>query len=216
MKLLKAHRYKILLIATLICSGLVWFADWQIRRSSNGFLYDNYEIMPSFKTGLLLGTSSHLSNGQINAYWMNRINAADSLLRCGKIRHLVISGDNSVANYDEPTEMRQALIERGIDSSRISRDYAGFRTLDSVVRIKAVFQQDSILIISQKFHNERAIYIAKNNGIAAWGFNAEDVSAGYGFKTQCREYLARTKALLDIFFRVEPKFYGEKIDLPAT
>ena len=216
MKFLKTNLFKIFLIALLFCMGFVWFADWKIRSSSEGFLCTNYENLPSFKTGLLLGTSSHLANGQINTYWLNRINAADSLLKSGKIRHLVISGDNSVSTYDEPTEMRKALIERGIDSSRISRDYAGFRTLDSVVRIKAIFQQDSVLVISQKFHNERAIYIAQHNGIMAWGFNAQDVSARYGFKTKCREYLARAKAILDVLFHVEPKFYGEKIDLQAN
>ncbi len=214
MKYLKSHRYKILLFVILLCLSLVWFADWKIRRSSQAFLYDDAQHMPAFETGLLLGTSRNLSNGQINEYWLKRIEAADFLLKSGKIGHLVISGDNSVSTYDEPTEMRNALIERGIDSNRISMDYAGFRTLDSMVRIKAIFQQDSVLVISQKFHNERAIYIAQNYGIAAWGFNAEDVNASYGFKTRCREYLARTKALFDILFQVEPKFYGDKIDLP--
>lgn len=170
--------------------------------------------MPSFKTGLLLGTGKYLSNGEINPYWQKRIDAAETLLKSRRIKHIVISGDNSTAGYNEPSEMRRALLDLGIDSTLITRDYAGFRTLDSVIRIKEVFQQDSVLIISQQFHNERAIYLARQHNIAAWGFNATDIFTKLSFKTRCREYLARTKALFDVLFHTEPKFYGDKIDLP--
>lgn len=210
----KSLKFKILLIASLLITVVIWYCNFQITRASKGLTFDSIESMPVFSTGLLLGTSRQLSNGQINEYWSNRIDAAELLLKTGRIRHLVISGDNSTSQYDEPTEMRNALIERGIDSTRITLDYAGFRTLDSVVRLREVFQQDTALIISQKFHNERALYIASYSRVNAWGFNAKDVAAQYGFKTQCREILARVKAVLDRLFNVEPKFYGEKIHLP--
>lgn len=198
----------------LFCFGLIVYADWKISYSSKGLHYFSLEELPSLKIGLLLGTGKYLSNGAINPYWQKRIDAAETLLKSRSIKHIVISGDNSIAGYDEPSEMRRALLDLGIDSSLITRDYAGFRTLDSVIRIKEVFQQDSVLIISQQFHTERAIYLARQHNIAAWGFNAADVSTKLSFKTRCREYLARTKALFDILLQTEPKFYGDKIDLP--
>jgi SanA protein len=118
----------------------------------------------------------------------------------------LVSGDNSQKDYDEPTDFKKDLIAKGIPEDRIFLDYAGFRTLDSIVRAKEVFGQTSITIISQKFHNQRAIYIAKQFGIDAIGFNAKDV-----YNSHFREYLARSKASLDLVFNVQPKFLGEKI-----
>ena len=102
--------------------------------------------------------------------------------------------------------MKQALISKGVPEDRIVLDYAGFRTLDSVVRAKEVFGNEQFIIISQQFHNERALFLALHNGIKAVGFNAQDVTAYYGFKTRLREYLARTKLFLDLQWGVKPKF----------
>ena len=110
-------------------------------------------------------------------------------------------------------DFKEELVKRGIPEDRIFLDYAGFRTLDSVIRAKEIFGQEEITIISQEFHNERAIYLAGKNDIEAVGFNARDVSRRYGLKVQLREYLARTKVFLDILFEVEPKFLGEKIEI---
>lgn len=104
-------------------------------------------------------------------------------------------------------------MKRGIPSNKIFLDYAGFRTLDSVIRAKEIFDQKSITIISQQFHNERAIYLAEKNGIAAIGFNARDVTGTHGLKIRVREEFARTKAYLAILFGVQPKFLGEKIEI---
>ena len=109
--------------------------------------------------------------------------------------------------------MKNELINRGIPADKIYEDFAGFRTLDSVVRAKEIFGQNSYIIISQKFHNERAIYLAQKNGIEAFGFNAKDVNKYAGIKTKIREYLARTKVFVDFFIGKEPKFGGEKIEI---
>lgn len=215
MRFLKTHWIKILTLCFALSLLLTWWANRQIQLNAQDFLFENLSGTPPCKTGLLLGTSSHLANGEVNPYWLHRIEAAELLLKSGKIRHLVISGDNSVKEYDEPSEMRTALIERGIDSNLLSRDFAGFRTLDSVVRMKVIFRQDSFLIVSQQFHNERAIYLAQQNGLVAFGFNAADVPESFGFKTRCREYLARVKALFDALLHVEPKYDGEVIELPV-
>ena len=111
--------------------------------------------------------------------------------------------------------MRADLMAAGIDSSVIFLDYAGFRTFDSVVRLKEIFSQDSVTIISQPFHNERAIYLATKEGIHAIGFNAADVSAKNGFLVHLREKLARVKVFVDYFIGQKPKFLGSKVVIPA-
>ena len=167
--------------------------------------------MPNEKVGLLLGTGKFLGNGKENAYFFYRIDAAETLYKSGKIKYILISGDNSQKDYSEPEDMQTELIKRGITADKIILDFAGFRTLDSVVRAKEIFGQNSFIIISQKFHNERAIFLAQNYGIKAYGFNSKDVNKYFGFKTKLREYFARVKVFVDFTLGVEPKFGGEKI-----
>ena len=172
-----------------------------------------YDIqkLPNEKVGLLLGTGKFLKNGWKNLYFFNRIDATEQLYKSGKIQYILISGDNSTKNYSEPEDMQAELIKRGIPADKIVLDFAGFRTLDSVVRAKEIFGQNSFIIISQKFHNERAIFLARKYGIEAYGFNAKDVNKYFGFKTKIREYFARVKVFVDFTLGIEPKFGGEKI-----
>lgn len=137
----------------------------------------------------------------------------EALFKAEKIEFILISGDNGRQGYNEPEAFKKVLVERGIPAERIFLDYAGFRTLDSVIRAREIFGLEEFTIISQQFHNERAIYIAQKNGINAIGFNAQDVSDYNGFKTKVREYLARTKLFVDIFLGTTPKFLGEKIEI---
>ncbi|RYF96871.1 MAG: hypothetical protein EOO02_21550 [Chitinophagaceae bacterium] len=128
-----------------------------------------------------------------------------------KIDAIIVSGDNSRTSYNEPQDFKDDLVKAGIDSNKIYLDYAGFRTFDSMVRLKEIFSKDSVTIISQQFHNERALYIASREGISAVGFNARDVSAKLGLKVQAREKLARVKLFADYLFGAKPKFLGEKV-----
>lgn len=125
----------------------------------------------------------------------------------------MVSGDNGSIYYNEPTTMKKDLIQKGIPKDKIFLDYAGFRTLDSMVRANVVFGLDSVTVISQKFHNERAIYLANRKGLNAIGFNARDISNQYGYKVQLREYFARVKVFLDLLLKTEPKFYGNTIEI---
>ena len=174
-----------------------------------------YDIqkLPNEKVGLLLGTGKFLKNGCKNLYFFNRIDATEQLYKSGKIQYILISGDNSTKNYSEPEDMQAELIKRGIPADKIVLDFAGFRTLDSVVRAKEIFGQNSFIIISQKFHNERAIFLARKYGIEAYGFNAKDVNKYFGFKTKIREYFARVKVFVDFTLGIEPKFGGEKVEI---
>jgi len=170
--------------------------------------------VPSKKVALILGTSEFLKNGSTNLYFKFRVEAVARLWRVGKIKYVLVSGDNSKKDYDEPSAMMEALIERGVPASRIVLDYAGFRTLDSVVRAKEVFGQDDIIIVSQQFHVERALILADFKGIEAYGYNAVDVEVYSGFRTKVREYFARIKLWLDLVIGVDPKFLGEPISIP--
>jgi SanA protein len=135
------------------------------------------------------------------------------LYKAGKIDFVLVSGDNGNKQYDEPTDFKDELVANGIPENKIFLDYAGFRTLDSVVRAKKVFGQNSLTFISQEFHNERAIYLAQVNDIKAVGFNAQDASLRYGIRVKIREYFSRTKVFIDILFRVQPKFLGDPIEI---
>lgn len=184
-----------------------------VENTAKGKIYSSTEETPKNKVGLLLGTSKYVIGGRINLYYQYRIEAAVKLFEAGKIDFILVSGDNSLKEYDEPTTIKKDLVKMGIPPSKIFLDYAGFRTLDSVVRSRVIFGQENITVISQQFHNERAIYIATSKGINAVGFNAQDVSEAYGFKTRLRERFARVKMMMDLVFGKEPKFYGEKISI---
>lgn len=199
-----------IVLLSLIC--IIW-ADRIVEYSVKGRVYNLPGKIPYNKVGLLLGTNKFLSDGRLNFYYKYRIDAAVLLYRSGRISFILVSGDNSKKNYDEPTTIRNDLLSRGIPADKIFLDYAGFRTLDSIVRSKEVFGQTSITVISQQFHNERAIYIAGKNNMDAVGFNARDVAKYYGFKTRLRERLARVKMMLDLIFKVKPKFLGEQIEI---
>ena len=170
--------------------------------------------IPKNKVGLLLGTAKYVSGGHINLYYKYRINATVELYKSGKIKYILISGDNGSKNYNEPSTFKDDLVAAGIPEEHIFLDYAGFRTLDSVIRSKEIFQLSSFTVISQKFHNERAITIAHAKGIKAIGFNADDVSGRYGFKVKIREWLARVAMCMDLITGKQPKFLGEKITIP--
>ena len=208
---------KRLLIFVLVSSALfvavVGGLNYHINDSTKSLLYSDTTLVPFNKTGVLLGTSKYVKRGRINEFWQNRIEAASALYKSGKIKYLIISGDNSKAYYDEPTEMKKELVKSGIPDSVIFRDYAGFRTFDSMIRAYKIFGQTSFTVISQEFHNQRAVFIARYYGINAIGYNAKDVSAYYGFKTKVRELLARVKLYLDLMFDKQPKFLGEKIEI---
>lgn len=214
MKKLIKNIFKIFLL--LIVAGFIFiaWANYSIKKESDASVSYTIADVPETKTALLLGTSKNLNNGLPNAYFYNRIQAAIDLYKSEKIKYIIVSGDNSTKDYNEPEDMLLTLMKYGIPQDRIFLDHAGFRTLDSVVRAKEIFGQTKLVIISQKFHNERAVFLAKKNGIEAYGYNAKDVNKYAGFKTNMREYLAKAKAYWDLIFGVEPKFGGEKILIP--
>lgn len=199
----------------LLIALLVYYCNYRIENSSENKIYSEVNDIPFNRVGLLLGTGKFLSNKKLNPYYVYRIDGASQLIKAGKIKYLIISGDNSRLDYDEPNMMRADLIKAGIDSTIIFLDFAGFRTFDSIVRSREIFSQDSLTIISQPFHNQRAIYIANRENIVAIGFNAKDVSNSAGARVQIREKFARVKVFLDYLFGKSPKFLGPKVEIPG-
>jgi SanA protein len=195
----------------ILCAVTIFAINKWVKNATEKQLYTDVNLIPHNKVGLVLGTSKHLAGGYINYYYQYRIDAAVALYKAGKIDFILVSGDNGSKSYDEPTTMQDDLVAAGIPKEKIFMDYAGFRTLDSILRCKYVFGENNITIISQPFHNERAVFIANHKGLNAVAFNAKDVNKNAGFKTQLREKFARLKMLLDLAFNKQAKFYGEKI-----
>ncbi len=192
---------------------VVTLCNYTIEKSTEGKTFSNIKEIPKRKVGLVLGTSKWQTNGQPNPFYTFRITATIRLFKANKIDFVLVSGDNSSLYYNEPTTIKKDLVKGGVPEASIFLDYAGFRTLDSMVRAKAIFGLDSVTIISQKFHNERAIYLADKKGLSAVGFNAKDVSGNNGFRVHLREYFARVKVFIDLILNTQPKFYGEKIEI---
>jgi SanA protein len=204
----------ILMSLVLITVLIIVVCNKIVDNAAYGKTYSIASEIPFNKVGLVLGTSKRLASGHINPYYQNRVNAAVELWKSRKVQSLIISGDNGTVEYNEPADFKEDLVRLGVDSSRIYLDFAGFRTFDSMVRLKKVFGQDSVTIISQQFHNERALYIARREGIVAVAFNAKDISRRHGLKVQAREKLARVKLFIDYMFGAEPRYLGEHIRIP--
>ena len=213
----RIFRKKTIIISLIIIVFLsiisFFLADTIIKSASKEYLYSDLEDIPYKRVGLVLGAAKILGNGQVNLYFQYRIEAAVALYKAGKVSYFVVSGDNSRKTYDEPTQMKADLVEGGVPEEVIFIDYAGFRTLDSVVRMKEIFSQDDFTIISQRFHNERAVYLAQRYGLNAVAFNAEDVKKYNGLKTNYRERFARIKVFVDLLTNKKPKFLGDKIEI---
>lgn len=182
-----------------------------IRISAEDHLYDSVEEIPHNRVGLVLGTSPRIRNGGQNPYFHNRMEAAARLYHGGKVHYLIVSGDNRTKYYNEPEYMRRALTELGVPSDIIFTDHAGLRTLDSVLRAREVFGQTNITIISQRFHNQRAVFIAKQNGMDAIAYNATDVPQSQNDKTRIREWFAKANVFVDILINRVPQIDDERI-----
>ncbi len=183
--------------------------DQVISLRTRPLLFDSIDDCPGHPVALVLGCSPTVAGARPNRYFTARIDTAAALWHAGICRYLLVSGDNGRADYDEPTAMRDALVERGVPVEAVVRDHAGFDTLDSVVRAREIFGQRRLMIVSQRFHNERALYIARNHGIEAHALNAADVTGSLGMKTRIREKFARIKTMLDVHvLRSRPRYLG--------
>ncbi|MFT5200373.1 MAG: SanA protein [Planctomycetota bacterium] len=201
-------RHLIFLAALLACGPLV--VDQTIAWAVP--VYTSAQAVPKSPVGLVLGTAPTFQ-GRPNVFYTARIKAAAELYHAGRVRALIVSGDNSRATYSEPDAMRADLIAAGVPARHITCDYAGFRTLDSVLRAREVFGQDDFVVVSQAFHAERAVFLARRHGMKANAFAAQDPRARAWIKFRAREVLARCLAVSDLLRRKEPKFLGPEVSV---
>lgn len=206
-------RYKWWLLGAILfdagmTAGGVLYCNKLVVDNAEGRLYSDIDKVPEREVGLLLGTSplSRFGNPN-NLFFINRITAAEELYKKGKVHTILISGsDGMLHEVNEVESMRDSLIERGVPASRIVLDGKGYRTLHSVVRARNVYGVKSMIIISQHFHNERALFQIDNMGIDAEGtvcVDAKDSESKVAFITHLREYAARVKMMWDLYVNNE-------------
>lgn len=204
-------------IGGVATAGVLWLVWTNVAAvvAASGKLHDEVSALPGDRVGVVFGTSPWIGDRE-NLYFRYRIDAAAELWKAGKLRCILVSGDNENRSYNEPEYMIEALVEAGVPEEMIAADYAGFRTLDTVYRAKEVFGAQRVTFISQQFQNERAAYLAKAKDLDFVGYNARDVEGSGGFKTKLREIGARLKMWLDVrVLGTEPRFYGDKEELPG-
>jgi SanA protein len=196
-----------LALAVLATVGFI-ACDWWVSASTSARVRHQLSAVPAAPVALLLGTSPRVA-GQPNPFYLARIEAARELFAAGKVRGILVSGDNRHTDYNEPMFMRADLIRAGVPAEFITLDFAGFRTLDSVVRAKAVFQQSRVIIVSQRFHAERALFVAQHIGLDADAYAAADPGWSWQFRVRLREVFARAVACADVgLLRRQPHFLG--------
>jgi SanA protein len=210
MKLLKRVLRVGLILGVVLFLILATTNFWVVKSTESEVLTD-YKLLPDSGIALVLGTSHRMIDGSPNPFFHNRMATAAELYKEGKIIHFIVSGDNRTKYYNEPAEMQKALIKLGVPSSSITLDYAGLRTLDSIVRCKEIFGQSKIIIITQPFHSYRALFISNFYDVNAVALAAEEPAQEAAPRVYLREYFARTKAILDLYIlRTAPRHLGEK------
>jgi SanA protein len=213
-KVIVRYLAKITMPVMVLLALFIFVSNYCINDYARDYIFDTIDLLPENEVGLLLGTSRLTSRGTKNLYFDERIDAAVKLFQAKKIRTIIVSGDNRHKSYNEPRDMRRELIKKGIPEKSIVFDFAGRRTLDSVVRAKMIFDQDSFTIISQKFQNERAVYIARHYGADAVAFNAEGEA---DLKMNMREYFSRAKCIIDVLvLKTMPQIMGDKVFIPKS
>jgi len=202
--------------------GFLWLAlflfvlwiNLEVTKTGKQYSYNSVNAIPHNHCAVVLGTNKFISAGKENLYYNYRIQSAVLLYKNKKIDYIIVSGDNKYRNYNEPVSMFNDLVEAGIPRERIFLDYAGFRTLDSVVRCFMVFGQHQFTVISQPFHNHRAVFLGRERGLEVIAFNAGDLSGRPSIKVILREIGARVLLAYDLLTGTQPHFLGEKIIIP--
>jgi SanA protein len=210
----------LLLSCIALSAIMLGFAKWvhqQVEDGAKSACFQDVQAIPHRRVGLVLGTGKWMSDGQMNLFYRFRLQAARELFVAGKVDFLLVSGDNGRPDYDEPSMMTDDLVAMGLPRGRIYQDFAGFRTLDSVIRAQKVFGLNEVTFISQRFHNERALFLAKTKGMSAIAFDARTVGGIWQQKMDSREYLSRTVGFLEThLWNKQPRYLGPKIEIGPT
>ena len=191
-------------IMAVLCLAIMLICNQIVVNNAKGKVFSEIDYIKYNKVGLLLGTTPQARFDRItNYFFIYRIDAAEQLYKAGKIEKILISGDeHSLDGVNETECMRDSLVARGIPASTIILDGKGYRTINSVINANKVYGLKDFTIISQKFHNERAIYQAEHLGLDIenlQAYNAKDPKSRRAYLTTIREYFARVKMFLDLY-----------------
>ncbi|MBM3643479.1 MAG: hypothetical protein FJX02_03915 [Alphaproteobacteria bacterium] len=192
----------VIALSAVLGVATAWFAERRLAALSAPFITRDLGRVTEVEVTLLLGAAPIGPEGGPNVYLQHRLDAVAELWRAGRLRHVLVSGDGRDVAQDEPTAMRAGLEARGIPADRIHADVWGLRTRDSVLRARDVYGQRRLLIVSQRFHLDRAVWMARAEGIEAWGYEARDVERAYSLWTELRRYPSALRAWHDIWRRV--------------
>lgn len=195
-------------VLSIFAAGLVY----GIKKKVNPLCYSNPEKVPQTYAAIIFGAG--IRNNKPSAYLQDRLDAGIELYKSGKVKRLLLSGDNGQDEYDELTVMKEYCTAHGIPAKDIFVDYAGFDTYSTVYRAKDLFKVDEAIMISQNYHLDRAIYLGEAMGIKSYGY-AADRDGGYALlqKNKMREYLALLKSFVDVHVGRKPRFYGGDINI---
>ncbi len=190
-------------IVAVACLALILICNQIVVNNADGKVFSDIDSIKYIKLGLLLGTTPQARFDRItNYFFIYRIDAAEQLYKAGKIEKILISGDeHSLDGVNEPECMRDSLVARGVPANAIILDGKGYRTICSVINANKVYGLKSFTVISQKFHNERAIYQAEHLGLDVeniQAYNAKDPKSRRAYLTTIREYFARVKMFMDL------------------
>lgn len=215
-RLLTAARRSFKGLALLLLLSVVLGNVWVVN-NTEAYLFTNWAALPENEVGLVLGTGVGTGAGAPNPHFEGRIAAAVELYQLGRVKHLIVSGANPSASYNEPRRMWQALTAAGVPAQAITMDFAGLRTFDSVARAKLVFGLSRVTLITQDYHAYRALFIAKKLGLDPVAYAPAGESSGPAFRPYVREVAARVWAILDLYLLdTAPKFIGEPVPLPSA
>ncbi|MEZ9938017.1 vancomycin high temperature exclusion protein [Vibrio breoganii] len=193
---------------TLCVILLLSSVDFWMSYQAQGRIHKEVESAPARDIALILGTSKYIGR-TLNPYYTYRIDAAIELYKQQKVRGFLLSGDNAHRSYNEPWTMKRDLLRAGIPEELIFLDYAGFRTLDSIVRAKQIFNLNDFTIVTQTFHCDRALFIAHYYKADAICLGVPSPKPRSWFNVRVREVFARIKAMLDVYvMNTQPKFLG--------
>lgn len=209
---------RVILLVLLAAGGgalllvlLAWVAERRLERLAAPHVSGDPADLPALDVALVLGTAPIGPEGGPNRYFEYRLDAAAALWKAGRVKYLLVSGDNRGPDYDEPTAMRAGLVRRGVPAAAIYRDVAGLRTRDSILRARTIFGQGRYIVVSQRFHLARAIFVARAEGIEAWGFEARDVTHAHSLLTELRRYPSAVRAYWDVWRGTPPRRAGSPV-----
>ena len=211
-KLLALRVVRYLILLGLLGLLLTTYLAYHINKETEAYIYDRVEELPSTYTALVLGASVR-RNGELSTMLRDRVESALLLYNKGKIKRFLVSGDNRTTNYNEPVAMKKYLLERGVPEEDIFMDFAGFDTYDSVYRASYIFEVDSAIVVSQRFHLPRAVYIARSMDLNFYGYNGDRREYELESRNRFREVAANVKAWIELLIDKEPHFKGDKIPI---